>query len=504
MWLVTKFATSPSLAENKAFRLLRYFSMASAVALIASTVATAVVFRQVAEADLVWEAERTNVALADSFANSLWPRFASYVKSTSNLEGKTLRARPETREIHESLNALVAGLPVLKVKIYNLDGLTVFSSELAQIGEYINNNPGFLSAARQGNPASKLVHKGKFSAFSGEVVARDLVETYTPIRRGDSTVEAVFEIYTDVTPVVERVSQTTVKIVAGIVLLFGILYGVLFVIALHADRIIRRQYFEIGDRNIALAEMTEDLAEARDRAMAASRVKSDFLAQMSHELRTPLNAIIGFSEMMKERIFGPLGDSHYEDYAEHIHTSGAHLLALINDVLDLSKVEAGKLEMHEEAVDIEAVVATSLQTVAEPAAAGKVALSAELAKDLPLVRADERMVTQILLNLLSNAVKFTAEGGRVTVRAGLDGNGGMALVVADTGIGIRKEDIATVLTPFDQIDSSLGRKRKGVGLGLPLAKALAEMHGGKLALDSEAGIGTTITVRFPAERVVVA
>ena len=303
---------------------------------------------------------------------------------------------------------------------------------------------------------------------------------------------------------VERVSQTTVKIVAGIVLLFGILYGVLFVIALHADRIIRRQYFEIGDRNIALAEMTEDLAEARDRAMAASRVKSDFLAQMSHELRTPLNAIIGFSEMMKERIFGPLGDSHYDDYAEHIHTSGAHLLALINDVLDLSKVEAGKLEMHEEAVDIEAVVATSLQTVAEPAAAGKVALSAELAKDLPLVRADERMVTQILLNLLSNAVKFTAEGGRVTVRAGLDGNGGMALVVADTGIGIRKEDIATVLTPFDQIDSSLGRKHKGVGLGLPLAKALAEMHGGKLALDSEAGIGTTITVRFPAERVVVA
>ena len=210
---------------------------------------------------------------------------------------------------------------------------------------------------------------------------------------------------------------------------------------------------------------------------------------------------MGFSEMMKRRVFGALGDPHYEEYANDIHDSGEHLLALINDVLDLSKVEAGKLEMHEDEVDIAALVATSLQTVREPADAGQVELSTEMAPDLPLLTADERMVKQILLNLLSNAVKFTPEGGRVTVRAGLDGGGAFALTVADTGIGIKGEDSSKVRTPFGQIDSSLGRKHKGTGLGLPLAKELVEMHGGTLEIDSKLGAGTTLTVRFPAERV---
>ncbi|HUC60717.1 MAG TPA: PAS-domain containing protein [Alphaproteobacteria bacterium] len=244
-----------------------------------------------------------------------------------------------------------------------------------------------------------------------------------------------------------------------------------------------------------------DLRAALNQAELASRTKSEFLANMSHELRTPLNAIIGFSEIMKNELFGPIGNTNYADYARDIHESGIHLLSVINDILDVSKAEAGKIELHEEEVDVGQIVEASIRYVRDRATALKVRLENELPEGLPTVRVDPLRLKQVLLNLLSNSVKFTPEGGDVTVSGGVSPAGEFVLAIVDTGIGIAPEDMARVLEPFGQVDSTMHRRYEGTGLGLPLAKALVELHGGTLALDSKVGVGTTVTVRLPKERV---
>ena len=885
------------------FKLLRYFSIASAVALIAVTFALVYLYRDTAMEGLVVSAEGQNITLARSFANILWPRFSDYVMTVSETDGEKLRARPETAEIDEAVRALTAGLPVLKVKIYNLDGRTIYSSQPSQIGADKSHNPSFLKSARAGKPASKFSFRENFSAFSGKVFNRSLVESYLPIWGDDDAIEGVFELYTDVTPLVAMIDRRTDRLTVGLLITFALLYGILFVIVRRADQILKRQYtdllesearfravvdnsptkihikdadgrytlvnpvaeklfgftdeeargktsydifpkevadaFTAHDRAVAesgemveemerftvedgvhtyltvkfpipdaqggvagvaaigtditerkqveeelakqsgllkttfesmsqginvydadlklvafnqryvdlwryppgfirlgmpfeeiarfkaergdygpgevealvtewvvamrqatplqsefttpdgtvfvmwrapmpgggvintftditerkkaeqalaeqsmllettfesisqgivvydkdlrvtafnqkyvdlcgypsgfvrlgmtiekvirfraergdygpaadidalvrdrararrqgdvakrestgsdgtevivsrdtmpdggyvttftditeikrveealreseehmhqhvieleaakrqyqaqgkeLATLVEDLAVARDQAEGANRAKSDFLALMSHELRTPLNAIIGFSEIIKSEMMGPIGNPKYGEYASDVFDSGQHLLGLINDILDLSKIEAGKMELEEEDVDVAEVIGSCLRLVTERAAKGGVELITEVPDDLPALRIDERKLRQILLNLLSNAVKFTPDGGSVTVRSWFRSEDGFVLQVADTGIGIAPENIERALTPFGQVDSRLDRKYEGTGLGLPLTKSLIEKHGGSLDLQSKVGAGTTVTVRFPKERMV--
>ncbi|HET8728436.1 MAG TPA: MHYT domain-containing protein [Alphaproteobacteria bacterium] len=245
------------------------------------------------------------------------------------------------------------------------------------------------------------------------------------------------------------------------------------------------------------ANLTDALAAAAE----SSQAKSQFLATMSHELRTPLNAIIGFSDIMVKEMFGALGSDRYREYAATIHDSGTHLLALINDVLDFSKLDAGRAELTEEVVDLHRALSDTLRMMQGQADEAGVSLRQETAADLPHLLADPRRLRQVLLNLLSNAVKFTPPGGEVRVSARLRERD-LAIAVIDTGIGIAPEDISTALERFGQIDSSPGRKYAGTGLGLPLAKRLVELHGGQLAITSTVGAGTTVTITFPAERVV--
>ncbi len=244
-----------------------------------------------------------------------------------------------------------------------------------------------------------------------------------------------------------------------------------------------------------------DALEARHQSEQANRAKSDFLAHMSHELRTPLNAIIGFSTIIERSMLGPLGNERYREYGKDISTSGTHLLSLINDILDLSRIEAGKFELDETDIDVGKAVHASVRLVRDHAAAGKITLKEIVPAHLPQLHADDRAIKQILLNLLSNAVRYTLEGGRVTLRVSLEGDGRFCVTIADTGIGMTSEDLAKALKPFQQGGSLLTRKHHGTGLGLPLANHLAKLHGGQLEIDSTPGEGTTVTVILPSWRV---
>jgi two-component system cell cycle sensor histidine kinase PleC len=242
----------------------------------------------------------------------------------------------------------------------------------------------------------------------------------------------------------------------------------------------------------------EEAIVAKEAAEKASRMKSMFLATMSHELRTPLNAVIGFSQLMEEETFGPLGSPRYVEYTGLVQKAGRHLLDLINDILDMSKIEAGKFELHRERIDVRLMVSECAMLMRERAKRGAILLQEEVPSEPLQVDADRRAIKQILLNLLSNAVKFTPEGGRVITRAVQSGHT-VCLSVEDTGVGIPADQLYRLGNPFVQLRNNAGSTHEGTGLGLALVRSLAEMHGGQLRIESVEGRGTTVTVEIPLD-----
>ncbi|MFM9890555.1 MAG: sensor histidine kinase [Rickettsiales bacterium] len=260
---------------------------------------------------------------------------------------------------------------------------------------------------------------------------------------------------------------------------------------------------EIEDRDGRLTRKTVELEASRRNAEAASHAKSQFLANVSHELRTPLNAIIGFSTMIESEQFGPVGDPKYKEYASDIHEAGRHLLDVINDILDLSKAEAGKLSVKFDALSLPKIVEKSLNIVAGQAQTKKIDIFTDMPSRLPKIIADRVRLMQIFLNLLSNAIKFTENGGKIVIRARAEAGKNevyfFTIEIEDSGIGMEEIDISRVFSSFNQSDAGLNRKYEGAGLGLPLTKRLVELHHGKIRIESVKGRGTTVIVRLTSD-----
>ncbi len=483
------------------FRLLPFFTVASFVAFVAVTIILAIFYRQTAIDDLITLRESNNQAVAQLFANALWADFQPLVATASELEPDALRAYPAVNGLDEAVAAQMAGLSVIKIKVYDLDGLTVYSTDPNQIGEDKSENPGFL-AAQAGGTASELVYKDTFNAFEGIIEDRDIVESYTAIRRNglDGPIAGVIEVYDDVTPLLQHIDQMQINIVVGVVITLVILYVVLLLIVNRADVILKRQRAEIIAQQEALYETNNELKAARELAEENTRLKSEFLSTMSHELRTPLNAIIGYSGIMLQGISGQI-DAEAERMIQTMSDSSQHLLNLVNDILDLSKIEAGRMDIVEAEYAIRDLI-SSVETQMKILAKEKQLLfDIEIEDEVPyILKGDPERIKQILINLLSNAFKFTDKGA-VGLYVSRKENQ-IWLRVRDTGIGIPPHALPFIFQEFRQVDGSSRREKQGTGLGLAIVRRLSQAMGGTVNVESKVGEGTVFTVALPLKTVV--
>jgi|GEM_PF-6664748 len=469
-------------------------------------------------------AESHNVALVKLLANSIWPRHGAYVASASTRDVESLRTTPERRDIHEELMSLSRGLAILKVKIYDTDGLTVYSSDVRQIGEDKKGNQGF-SSAKRGIPASKLGFRAMFSAYSGELFERDVVETYVPVGGADGGPSGVFEIYTDVTPTMQEIERTTIFLLITLILIFSVLYGLLYLIVRHANRIMAGQYQRLQHQQEQLsaknAELDREIEERKktEEALVQAR-KMEALGTMAggiaHNLNNLLLPILSLGKLTYEQL---PKSSHHRERLDRIVGAGQSARDVVAGMLTFARsepperVDADVYEIVRRAMD--------LISVSVPSA---IRTNVDLDPDTGIVSVDSTQLQTVLINLASNAIdamgrgpgEFTValgpvhiEGGEAGREAGGEADGeaggeagdqpGLApgsyakLVVSDTGIGMDAKTITRAFDPFFTT-KEVGR---GTGLGLASAHGIVSGHGGVIHVTSEPGVGTTATVFLP-------
>jgi two-component system, cell cycle sensor histidine kinase PleC len=426
-------------------------------------------------------AERNNVALARVLSNVVWPEFESQVL-----------AHDSSNDWRASLTREVASLlrhtTIVKIKLYRSDGSVAYSTDPTEDEPEAEGSDGF-NAAIKGEVKSEIEFENAINASNRIVTDRHTVSSYIPIYDADNPrkVVAVFEIYDDITSLLVqfRDSETRTGLFLGSVLL--LIYACLVMMVVRSELLAKRHH-EAGLR----------MADEAARADAASTAKSEFLANMSHELRTPLNAIVGFSEVMKEGLLGPVTPRPYSEYVRHIWVAASHLTDIIGNILDLSKIDAGKVSVEKSRVALPETILLVSGMMHDKASKRGITLTQEIEPGLDTMITDPVKLRQILLNLLSNAIKFTGDGGHVllrTVRAG----DAVEFSVRDTGIGMDEAEIKIALSPFGQIESPFSRMHEGTGLGLPLTQRLVALIGGRLAISSEKGVGTLVTVTLPIE-----
>ena len=468
---------------------LKLFTAASFAIIIIAILGTGVFYRNIIEERVVAKVtEDSNIAIANGFKNAVWPRYA---KGLSKLPCRTPpcpNPTPFINDLKVKSDAYFGKLPILKYDLYFPGGENIFSGiKYSSTGDAQKESRLAFLGAQYGNLKTSIV-----SDYVYKDKTYHVVQTFFPIlsEEQDSTrgkVSGIVEVVYDITSVWEDPLYIQLISTGVIILVLIAFYGLMIYSSQQAESIISKQH-----------EETLDLTTAKASAEEESEAKSKFLANISHELRTPLNAIIGFSEILKDEALGPIGNDQYKDYVNDIHSSGVHLLSLINDILDYSKAEAGKLEVDLKDVDITKVMKASMRFVLPRAQEAKIELVEKIPKEHIVIKTDAKRLKQVLLNLLSNAVKFTPEGGKVTLLAWssvLEKK--LIIEVQDTGVGIHPKDISKVMASFGQVENKLSRKYEGTGLGLPLSKKLIELMGGTFDIRSQVGVGTTVSMSLP-------
>lgn len=629
------------------FRLVRYFSIASLIGIALAAAILAIVHHRLTVAEITAQARRDSVALARAFSNHVWHHYEPWLRITANLSAPELRKHPQTSELHRFILQLMRGLPVLKVKIYDLQGRTIFSTETSEIGEERSGNPGFI-AAQAGEAATTLIRRGELYTFEGTVTDRAFITSYIPLRPGDegTPIEAIFELYYDVTPLLQRTGRIETALVAFTVLVLGSLYAVLFFVVKRAqariesdrnrlvilndinttvtshldlqavlkvlldkidtllpysasgvrllnpdsgrlERLVLHNIDEKGLRE-ALEKSGKGLSELvlenngplvienvqRDQRLPAlsdffirhhlisylglpltvqgkilgvlslltrekhdftqeeieflatlagyvavaihnsqlyektkqqaselerlNRAQADFAAMLAHDLRSPLMNIMSVAAMLEDGLLGPITDEQKKWLAKTQAEIG-ELVDLVNNFLDVSKVEAGYIELAEEDVDLRELIQNSLESYSLLAGQKNILLATSVAPELPPIKADSRRLNQVLNNLLSNALKFTGSGGRIEVGANLLNSREVKLWVRDTGVGIHPEEMGELFQKYRQTASGKKSRYKGTGLGLVVCKTIAEAHGGRVSVESRHGEGSTFTVILPVQ-----
>lgn len=477
---------------------LKYFAVVCVVIISGCSYFLGAYFR-FAAAERVIQApvEQLHLQVVDNFTQNVWCKYEPFlVQLATKPASEWKKDQNFNKFVKLSKTVFLSSPAAAKITFYYNGKEEIFTTHDVDIitpgGKDKNES---LAQVLIGDIESDFFPEGEYRDRSGNVKKASFVRKYAVLDtkkcQGKLTSKSVIpisvEIYSDVTSSWEGLRILHIVITAGAIFTFILLYAALYYTSKSTEKIINKQHEE----KLKL-EQDKIFAEAQNQQ------KSMFLANVSHELRTPLNAIIGFSDILKDEVMGPLGHAQYKEYVNDINASGVHLLSLINDILDYSKAEAKKLEVEFVEVDLSKIVQTCMRLVDNRAKDAKVSLVENKTKNVVLM-ADPRRMKQVILNLLSNAVKFTQEGGQVSLTLDEDvASGKIIIIVADNGIGIAAKDIPKALSPFGQIDSSLSRKYEGTGLGLPLTKKLTEIMHGTFDIKSEVGVGTTITLAFPA------
>jgi signal transduction histidine kinase len=514
------------------FRLVRFFLMTSAVA-VATLALAFFLYRQNEVERLIEQAEQQNVELARSFVNTIWPQFSSYVTSASKFDRNGERTRRETWALGQAVRAVTAGLPVLKVKIYDLEGLTVYSSDPGDIAEYKANNPGFFSAAREGKPASKLTYRDTISTFEGTVQDRDLVESYLPIQKGNGRVEGVFELYRDVTPLMTGIQQSAIRLAAWFLPIFVLLYGILFLVVRHANQTIKRQHVDITEKNTALEQEVQERKQAEEtlerarhelelRVQERTRALTDEIAErgrvedearrhrnelahigrismigematsLAHELNQPLTVISGCAQFCINSLRS--GGGRTEKLLDAMEQT-VEQADRANSIIRRVRSFIHKEDPERRAIDVNDIIDGIADLLRLDAREYDVELRLDLAQSALPVIADPIQIQQVIVNLAHNGIEAisaaTSASRHLSIQTRPTDNGVVEVAVRNKDQGMSTETFERMFEPF------FTTKSHGLGMGLSISRTIIEAHGGRLWATSDDSNGTTFCFTLP-------